>query len=218
MITEDIKIPTDGKPIEAFTMSGGKRPERAFLILPGKGYTINHFVLDFLWRMAAESGFFAIKAEYRGYTYRHLGEPYDHEHAAADAGYVFDYLTARGYSPDNIVVCAKSLGTLSLASLVKKREARFQKVILLTPILYLNKGAKPFPGWALYNEKVKDTYLVFGGNDPYCDEVTARQVFPDAKIQCYGGADHGLHLADDYARTIEIQHEIITGVRKFITE
>jgi len=216
MITEDLKIPTAGRPIEAFAMSGETKPDKAFLILPGKGYTINHFLLDFLWRMAAESGFYAIKAEYRGYTYRHLDEPYDRRHAVEDAGYMLDYLAERGYRPADIVVCAKSLGTVALGGILLEREISFDKAVLLTPVLYYQKEAGIFSMWNDYNKKVKNSYLVFGSSDPYCDMETAQSAFPGALIDCYEGADHGLSLERDYARTIEIQREIIEKTKCFI--
>jgi len=218
MITQEIKIPTGGKPIEAFTMCGEDRPQKAFLILPGKGYTINHFLLDFLWRMAAEAGFYAIKAEYRGYTYRHLDEPYDHDHAIEDLGYILDYLENAGFQPKNIIGCAKSLGTVALAGAVAKRNECFAKAILLTPVLYYKREAGVFPMWNGYKQKVSSSYLVFGSNDPFCDLETAETAFPDTQMDCYQGADHGLSLDGDYARTIEINREIIEKVKSFITK
>ena len=218
MHTGELKIPTDGKPIEAFFMCKEEKPDRAFLILPGKGYTINHFVLDFLWRMAAECGFYSLKAEYRGFTYRHLGEPYDHHYAAADAGYVLDYLNELGYPPEKITVCGKSLGTIAVGNLVADRGAIFERAILLTPVLYMKKEKGVFPQWAEFNKKISKPYLIFGGSDPFCDRETARQVFPEGLIECYPGADHGLSIDDDYLRTLEIQREIIANVKQFISE
>lgn len=217
MITEDIKIPTGGRPIEAFTIYKEDRPEKAFLVLPGKGYTINHFLLDFLWRMAAETGFYAIKAEYRGYTYRHLDEPYDHKHAAEDAGLVLNHLLEQGFKPENIVVCGKSLGTIALAGLLTRRDISLDKAILLTPVLYYKKGQEIFPAWDEYRKRVRHSYLVFGTEDPYCDIESAQTNFPGDLINCYPGADHGLHLAGNYAGTIDINREIIEKVRRFIT-
>jgi len=216
MITEDLQISTGGRPIDASAMYGAAKPDRAFLILPGKGYTVNHFLLDFIWRMAAEAGFYAIKAEYRGYTYRHLNEPYDHEHAAEDVGYVIDFLTVKGYPPEKTIVCAKSLGTIALATYTANRDIILDKAVLLTPVLYFRKDDGVFPVWAGYSKKVKNSYLVFGSNDPYCDTDSAKAAFPAAPIDCYPGADHGLHLEGDYARTIEIQREIIEKVKQFI--
>jgi len=218
MHTGELKIPTDGRPIEAFFMCKEEKPDRAFLILPGKGYTINHFVLDFLWRMAAECGFYSLKAEYRGYTYRHLGEPYDHHNAAADAGYVLDYLNELGYPPEKITVCGKSLGTIAVGNLVADGGAIFERAILLTPVLYMKKEKGVFPQWAEFNKKISKPYLIFGGSDPFCDRETARQVFPEGLIECYPGADHGLSIDDDYLRTLEIQREIIANVKQFISE
>ncbi len=217
MITEEVKIPTGTRPIEAFTMSGEVKPAVAFLILPGRGYTINHFLLDFLWRMAAESGFYALKAEYRGYTYRHLAEPYDHQHAIEDLGNILSYLANLSYPAQNVIVCAKSLGTVALAGLTATRETGFPKAILLTPVLYYKKDTGVFSMWEEYNKKVPDSYLVFGSDDPYCDLESARAAFPQALIDCCPGADHGLNLAGDYARTIEMQREIIEKAKRFIT-
>ncbi len=166
--------------------------------------------------MAAETGFYAIKAEYRGYTYRHLNEPYDHEHAAEDVGYVLDFLAEKGYSPEKTVICAKSLGTIALAGITANRNISLDKAVLLTPVLYFQKSGAVLPLWEEYNKKVKSSYLVFGGDDPYCDPVSATAAFPAAPIDCYPGADHGLHLEGDYARTIEIQREIIEKVKHFI--
>lgn len=216
MTTEEIKITTGGRPIEAFTMSPAGKPARAFLVLPGKGYTINHFLLDFLWRMAAESGFYSIKAEYRGFTYRHLDEPYDHKHAAIDAGHVINHLTDLGYAPEDIVVCAKSLGTIAACSLVTKNEMGFQKVVLLTPVLYIRKENPVYPIWTVFNERVPETHLVFGTNDPFCDRESAQATFPEATVDCYTGADHGMSIEGDYLQTINIQREIIEKVKSFI--
>lgn len=218
MLSKDILIPTDGKPIEAFAMYGEKKPAKALLILPGKGYTINHFLLDFIWRMAAEKGFLAMKAEYRGFTYRHMGEPYELEHAAQDAGFVFDYLNKTGYVPEDIIVCAKSLGTLALAQTLARKNISIDKAILLTPVLYLAKEADTLPVWYDYKKRVKNSILVFGNDDPYCDMETAMNNFPGTQISYYSGADHGLHLDGDYSGTIEIQREIVETAKKFVTE
>ncbi len=217
MITEEIKIPTDGRPLEAFVKYRGPKPEKAFLILPGQGYTINHFVLDFLWRMAAENGYYAIKAEYRGFTYRHFNEPYNHEQAAVDARYVLDYLANQGYMPEQITACGKSLGSIALGSVVVIDHVSFDKVILLTPVLYVDKAAGIFPHWAEFSKSTKNLCLVFGSVDDYCDLETAMDNFPKAVIKCYEGADHGLHIEGDYSSTIQIQREIIELVRKFIS-
>ncbi|PKM41636.1 MAG: hypothetical protein CVV03_12100 [Firmicutes bacterium HGW-Firmicutes-8] len=218
MVTAEIKIPTPGRPIEALTMCGEDKPKKAFLILPGKGYTINHFLLDFLWRMAAEAGFYAIKAEYRGYTYRHLDEPYDHDHAIEDLGYVLDYLAEVGYKSQNIIICGKSLGTVALAGAVAKRQESFAQAVLLTPVLYYKREAGVFPMWDVYKQKVGSSYLIFGSDDPFCDLVTAKAAFPESQMDCYQGADHGLNLDGNYTRTIEINREIIEKVKSFITK
>lgn len=216
MFTEEIKIPTDGRPIEAFTMYRDPTPARALLILPGKGYTINHFLLDFIWRMAAEQGFYAIKAEYRGFTYRHLNEPYELRDAVKDVEFMFKFLKETGYSSGDITVCAKSLGTIALADTLNRRGISISKAVLLTPVLYYAKKLETLPVWDEYSKNVDGSYLVFGSNDPFCDLETARTKFPDSLTDFYPGADHGLHLNADYTRTIEIQREILEKVKQFI--
>jgi hypothetical protein len=218
MIIEALKIPTSTKPIEAFAMHHEPKPDKVFLILPGKEFTIHHFLLDFMWRMAAEAGFFAIKAEFRGYTYKHQGEPYDHEHAIEDAGFVMDYLINTGYIPNNITFCTKSLGTIALAGLVAKSAFSFDKAILLTPVLYYQKESGVFPVWNEYNQKVKQSYIVFGDDDPYCDLDTAKSAFPKGLIESFIGADHGLNITADYLKTMEIQQKIIEQTKLFITK
>ena len=217
MTTEELKISAEGRPIEAFARHGAAKPKKAFLILPGKGYTINHFVLDFLWRMAAECGYYSIKAEYRGFTYRHFDEPYDHHHTALDAGIVLKHLEEIGYPPHKTAVCAKSLGTIAVGSLVADTDIVFEKTILLTPVLYVKKEKGIFPKWFEFKRKISDPCLIFGSNDPFCDSETATEVFPHALLECYRGADHGLEIAGDYVRTIKIQSEIIEKVRQFIS-
>lgn len=216
MITEEIKIPTDGRPIEAFTLSPSKKPNRAFLIFPGKYYTINYFLLDFIWKMAAEAGFFAVKTEYRGYTYRHLDEPFELNNASEDIRHTINYLTGIGYQPEDITVCAKSLGTMALANFLTNSDLFFKKVVLLTPILYFKKDSPVIPFWEEYKKKVSSSYLVFGGADPYCDMETASSQFPTAPIDCYPGANHVMDLDGEYRRTIAIQTEIIEKVKEFI--
>lgn len=218
MFTEEIKIPTDGRPIEAFTMYQNPRPGKALLILPGKGYTINHFLLDFIWRMAAEQGFYSIKAEYRGFTYRHLNEPYEIKDAAKDVEFLFKFLEETGYSSRDITVCGKSLGTITLADTITRLGININKAVLLTPVLYFAKELETLPFWDEYKKRVKNSYLVFGSDDPFCDLETARAKFPNDQIDFYPGADHGLHLNADYARTIEIQREIVEKVKEFIAE
>lgn len=216
MITEEIKIPTTGRPIEAYTMHQEKRPDKAFLILPGKGYTINHFLLDFLWRMAAEAGYYAIKAEYRGYTYRHMGEPHDAKQAIQDAGFIFEFLADQGFKPGNIVPCTKSLGTIALAGMLENHNIYLQKAVLLTPVMYYKKGSDTLSLWSEFNTKVTESYVVFGTEDPFCDLDTAATIFPTAAIDCCEGADHGLYIVNDYKRTIKINEQIIEKVNKFI--
>lgn len=215
MIMEEIKIPAEGRPIEAFTMTAAQRPEKALLILPGKGYTINHFLLDFIWRMAAETGFYAIKAEYRGFTYRHLGEPYEVEDAAKDVKTVFGFLDEQGYSPKDVIVCGKSLGTLALARALIDNDISINKAVLLTPVLYFSKESGVLPLWKEYKKKAAKSLLVFGDQDPYCDMASASEAFPAVPLKSYSGADHGLHIAGDYAKTIAIQIEILNNIKKF---
>lgn len=217
MLTEEIKIPTDGRPIEAFTMYQQPRPEKALLILPGKGYTINHFLLDFIWRMAAEQGFYSIKAEYRGFTYRHLNEPYEIKDAVNDVEFIFKFLQETGYKSSDITVCAKSLGTMALAYTLTKQGICIDQAILLTPVLYFNKESAILPYWDEYKKRVNGSYIVFGSEDPYCDLDTASFQFPEDLIDFYPGADHGLHIDADYSQTIEIQREIVEKTRVFIT-
>ncbi|PKM83007.1 MAG: hypothetical protein CVU89_02450 [Firmicutes bacterium HGW-Firmicutes-14] len=216
MTEQEIKIPTDGRPIEASVMHQEEKPGKAFLVLPGRGYTVNHFLLDYLWRMAAESGFYSVKAEYRGYTYRYMGEPYDHKTTGIDTGYILDYLEDTGYGPQDITVCAKSLGTMALAMLLLNRDITFNRAVLLTPVLYYNTEKEIIPVWDNYKAKVRKSYLVFGSDDPYCDPETAGMVFPDELISFYEGFDHGLQMDGNYRRTIEVNSEIIEKVKDFI--
>ncbi len=81
-----------------------------------------------------------------------------------------------------------------------------------------DKGDTIFPVWAEFVKKIKDLYVVFGSNDPYCDNVSAEEVFQEALIDSYPGADHGLGFDQSYADTLDIQKEIIEKVKKFITE
>lgn len=217
MIEEQIKIPTDGKPVEAFALHAEEKPPQAFLVIPGRGYTINHFLLDYLWKMAAEAGFYALKAEYRGYTYRHLGQSYEPRSAAQDLRYMLGYLAGIGYQPAVVTVCAKSLGTIALADLVCEFKVSFPKTVLLTPVLYVKKGAPLLECWGEFNNRIADSYLVFGDQDPYCDLATAKSLFPKSTtIDCYPGADHGLSLAGDYRQTIRVNVEIIEKVKQFL--
>lgn len=216
MLTEEIKIPTDNRPIEAFVMSKKPHPDKAFMILPGRGYTINHFLLDFLWRMAAEQNYYSIKAEYRGFTYRHFDEPYDHEYATIDARYVVDYLKTLGYPPEKVVACGKSLGSIAVGNLVIEDKMTFDKAILLTPVLYVQKDKGVFPTWKSFCDVVPKTFLAFGSADEYCDLEAAQDNFPGARIEYFDGADHGLLLPKDYARSIEINRQIIECVKEFI--
>ena len=72
--------------------------------------------------------------------------------------------------------------------------------------------------WDGYKQKIGASYLVFGSDDPFCDLETAKAAFPESQMDCYQGADHGLSLDGDYARTIEINREIIEKVKSFITK
>lgn len=217
-IFEEIRIPTNERPIEGFALHDEERPSKAILIIPGQGYTINNFVLDFIWRMAAEKGYYSVKAEYRGYTYRHLGEPYDAEHAVEDLHYMVEHLKNIGYSPKDIVICAKSLGTLALAGLLAQTDLCLDKAILLTPVLYFNQNKEIIQTWQNYMEKVKASYIAFGGNDPLCDLQNAQKIYTGADIDFYPGLDHGLCLDGDYQGTIEIQKNIIERAREFIKQ
>lgn len=168
--------------------------ERVALLLPGRGYTVNHPVLYYVGEVARELGWVVEAVSWDG-TDLSDREVIAHGRAALAS------LPTTGS-----VVVGKSLGSLLLPDAV----ARNLPGVWLTPLLHrvaVRAGALRGTGPSL---------LVGGTADESWDSATAHRS-GHAVLELAGG-DHGLQLAGDSVGSARFLVTLIERTREFLAE
>ncbi len=115
---------------------------RLMVILPGRGYTVNHPVLFHIADMAHAQGYDVLPVQY-GFQLSGSLEPYQIPLLQEDVRLSVEPVLKRGYS--EICVVGKSLGSPLALDLVQTLDADKLSLILITPVgaaLQANPGVR----------------------------------------------------------------------------
>lgn len=172
----------------------GVNESRVALLLPGRGYTVNHPVMYYAAEVARELGWRTEAVSWDG-TDLSDGEVIAHGRTAL----------ASLPAGQNIVI-GKSLGSLLLPDVVD----RGLRAVWLTPLLHS----------AEIREAVlrpSDPSLMIGGTaDESWDSDVARR--SDHDVLELEGADHGLQLADDVVGSARFLVSVTRHIRAFLAQ
>lgn len=177
--------------------------DKLMVILPGRGYTVNHPVLFHLDHMAYENGFDVLPVQY-GFQVSGNLDPSQIPLLAQDVELATAEVLRRGYR--EICVVGKSLGTPLAVDLARRVEAERVSQILLTPI-----------GAAMKTAGDIRTLAIIGTADPlYAPELVKNSDTTTWRV--YENLDHGLIDKDDWHYSLDSLQAIIAACEAFIRE
>jgi len=198
-----MSAPFGGLPVH-LDPEGGASPKRA-LVLPGAVYSPSHPLLEF-GRVTLQQHGWSVRQ-----LWWELGGRMDSEERIA---WVSDQIAvavederAIDPSPETWLVMAKSLGTLSVLA-----EHRAQAYVLLTPLL-----TSPAVVEGIERLRADDVpvLLVGGTADDLWSADVARRL--DCELLEVEGADHGMYVAGDAVRSVEVHLEVTQAVDAFLS-
>jgi acetyl esterase/lipase len=172
------------------------------IILPGRGYLIEHPALHYLSKMAAELGYDVLSVRYAyQMSVGDFPTSTDYEALSAEVDLAVDAVLAlRQYQ--RVCIAGKSMGTPLAVRLGERFKTVDLRYILLTPIANATDGVGDHPSLA-----------VIGTADPAYDseKVTLDSQKPYLQWYVLDGLNHGLEFETGW-------NESITGLKQIITE
>ena len=180
--------------------------DRLVILLPGRGYTIEHPVLFHLRYLALENGYDVLPVQY---GYQAAGRELNAEewpllpqdvHAAADP------ILARGYR--RVCIIGKSLGTPLAIELAQTVQAPEVSLILLTPI-----GAAMHAMSGLAHMRA---LAMIGTNDSLYSPDIVAQTGSQVQWKVLEGLDHGLFIEDNWRVSLDALNSILAVCEQFL--
>lgn len=179
--------------------------DRLVIVLPGRGYTVEHPVLFHLRYMALENGCDVLPVQY---GYQAAGRELKSEewgYLPQDIALATAPVLARGYQ--HVCIAGKSLGTPLAIELAKTISAEVS-LILLTPI-----GAAIQAMTGLQHVR---SLAIIGTNDSlYSPEIVA-QTSAHVQWKVLEGLDHGLFIEDNWRVSIDALNSIMAVCEQFL--
>ncbi|MGQ9888816.1 MAG: alpha/beta hydrolase [Aggregatilineales bacterium] len=179
--------------------------ERLLVLLPGRGYTVNHPVLFHLLYLALENGWDALPVSYgfqmSGGDFRPEQFPLLQEDVALATAPAL----ASGYR--RLCVAGKSMGTSLAVDLARSAKADSVSLILLTPVGGVMQALDGIP-----------TLAVIGTNDPLYSPDVVRLTESDAHVdwRVYDGLNHSLIVEGDWRASLAALREIMDVCEWFL--
>lgn len=201
-----------GKRVRHLFTRQEQTPRGLVVILPGRGYLLEHPLLHYLRKLAGEL------------NYDVLGVRYGYQMTAGDTGDLmsFDILTGeieraisavlaqRDYA--RVFLAGKSLGTaLAVRQGERLKEGRLKdadlRYILLTPVADSTQNIGVYP-----------TLAVIGTADSAYDaaRVRADDVNPHLHWHVFDGLNHGLEFAEGWDASIAVLGQIMAHCEAFL--
>ena len=176
---------------------------RLMIILPGRGYTVNHPVLFHLGHMAFENGYDVLPVQY-GFHAGGALEPAQIPLLQEEVQRATKPVLARDYS--EVCVVGKSLGTPLAIDLARSLDVERVSQILLTPIGAAMQAAGDIP-----------TLAIIGTADPlYAAENIQESATLTWKV--YERLGHGLVDEADWRYSVQVLQEIIAACETFLKD
>lgn len=182
------------------------------VVLPGAGYTAQAPLLHFATDIYLQQGYDVLTVNYRyndafydDFTMEEISDAIRSDVAAS-----IDQVLAE-YSYEEFSLIGKSLGTIAMASELKRPIFCDAKAIWLTPLIQ-----RPDVFDAMHT--LPNQALGFiGDEDPVYDEerFTPLKSNPQLALRLVPGADHSLKLPGQTLASIELLKEIMSEIEKF---
>lgn len=171
--------------------------DKLLILLPGRGYTVDHPLLYMLRKAALQSGWDVLSVQY-GFAL--ADRDLDAESISSvqeDVDAATAPVLARGYT--QVCIAGKSLGTPLAAELGRRLTAERVSLIMLTPI-----------GGATQGLGHLRTLAVVGTADPlYMPDMVTDE--PHIQWLVIEGVNHSLEHKDDWRASLKVLSEV-TGV------
>ncbi len=181
------------------------RADKLLIILPGRGYTVNHPVLAYLSYMGAANGFDVLLVQY-GFQLTGKFDMQQMPLVTQDVNRTTEpVLNDHAYR--HICVAGKSMGTPLALQLAQTVQAEHVSQILLTPI-----------GPALQPAGDVPTLAIIGTADPYYSPDVGQNPPPNVTWRIFDNLDHGLIDASDWLYSLNMLETIIGTCEEFLAE
>lgn len=179
---------------------------RLVIILPGRGYTIEHPVLFHLRYLALENGFDVLPVEYGYQAARRDFKPEEWPLLAQDVHAATAPVLERGYQ--QVCIIGKSLGTPLAIELAKTINAPAVSLILLTPISAAVQ--------AMSDLNHVRTLALIGTNDSIYSPDMVTQTGSQVQWKVLEGLDHGLFIEDNWRVSLDALNSILAVCERFL--
>lgn len=179
--------------------------DKLMLLLPGRGYTVEHPVLFHLRYLGLENGFDVLPVQYGYQAANRDLKAEEWPYLAQDVRAAAEPVLSRGYR--KVCVVGKSLGTPLALELAQTITAESVSLILLTPI-----GA--------VMQAMNNTHLpvlaVIGTDDPLYSPDIVRQQRLNVQWKVLEGLSHGLFIEDNWRVSMDALSEILAVCEQFL--
>lgn len=177
--------------------------DRLVVLLPGRGYTVNHPVMHYVRKMATLQGWDVLSVSY-GFqltqaqlTLDNLPQAHQDAEMALNA-----VLKDRDYA--NICIVGKSMGSPFASMLAQALTVPKRSLILLTPVRDAVALAGDVP-----------TLAVIGTQDPVYDPDSVSDT-DTVTWTVLEGLNHGLEHEDDWDGSIDALREVTAACERFL--
>jgi acetyl esterase/lipase len=182
-------------------------PRGLVVILPGRGYLLEHPVLHYLAKMAMETGYDVLGVPYSFQITRTTALP-PMDKLARDCALALDTaLAQRNY--DRIILAGKSLGTPLAARLGDHLQTIEVRYILLTPVMDSTDYVGDHP-----------TIAIIGTDDAAYDErkISADAARPYLRWHVFDDLNHALEFKTGWDASVAAMGNIIAACETFLKQ
>ena len=178
--------------------------DNLLIILPGRGYTVNHPVLAYLSQMALANGFDVLPVQY-GFQVMSSGFEIQQLPLVMDDVRLTSETVLTNYTYRHICIAGKSMGTPLALQLGQMIQADHLSQILLTPI-----------GPALQPSGDIRTLAMIGTADPVYTPDVGQNPPENVIWRIFDNLDHGLVDASDWLYSLHMLETIIGTCEEFL--
>lgn len=180
--------------------------DRLVILLPGRGYTIEHPVLFHLRYLALENGYDVLPVQYGYQAAGRDFQPDEWPLLPQDVHAATASVLKRGYR--RVCIIGKSLGTPLAIDLAQNLSVPELSLILLTPI---NAALH-----AMNSLQHVRTLAVIGTNDSLYSPAVIHQTSTHMQWKVLEGLDHGLFIEDNWRVSLDALNSILAVCEHFL--
>ncbi len=181
--------------------------DKLMILLPGRGYTLDHPALYHMLYLGLEQGYDVLPVQYGFQVNQSDLLPEQMPYLMQDITGALDLVMKRDYR--EVSVIGKSLGTPLAVTVAHALDADEKALILLTPI-----------GSAVQDAKGIRTLAIVGTADPYYSEALNLQgtTADYVRWQIIPDLNHGFLKKDDWRYSVKCLYDILESCAAFLQE